>query len=285
MVMTSVLGLGLGLVVVAAASWMLLSLVASSLPLSASRRRAALCGRVVLVTGGGSGIGAATCRLLARHGAIVVVWDVQLQAAQAVVRDIAAHGGRARAWAVDVTDRQAVRAAAAALRKELRAEVFGLINNAGVVSGAQLLELRPEQIERTMGVNVLAHFWTLQEFLPPMLRGAAASPSVDSAADSQRGGHVVTIASTMSFSGASGLSDYVASKHAVWGMHECLRLELAQLHAQGNARVDCESFGHVHVYHSFDRADLAAIAFGFSDRKICASRLCHLPLRDGNRDV
>ena len=98
---------------------------------------------------------------------------MQLDAGQAVARDIAAHGGVAHAWAVDVTDRQSVSKAAASLRKELRAEVFALVNNAGIVSGARLLELRPEQVERTMGVNVLAHFWTLQEFLPSMLRGAS----------------------------------------------------------------------------------------------------------------
>ena len=230
------------LIAVAIVSWMVLSCTWERLQLSASKRHEVLRGRVVLVTGGGSGIGAATCRQLARAGAVVVIWDVQLDAAQAVVRDIAAHGGCAHAWAVDVTDRQSVSKAATSLRKDLKAEVFALVNNAGIVSGARLLELRPEQIERTMGVNVLAHFWTLQEFLPAMLRGACETSCANgrSTRDSDRGGHIVTVASTMSFSAASGLSDYVASKHAVWGMHECLRLELAQLHAQGNARVDCE---------------------------------------------
>jgi NAD(P)-dependent dehydrogenase (short-subunit alcohol dehydrogenase family) len=236
--------LGLGLVTVVTISWILASLVSICLPLPAGKRRAALQGRVILVTGGGSGIGAATCRQLANVGAIVVIWDIQLKAAQAVARDIAANGGHAYAWKVDLTDRRAVRTAAEAVRKELRAEVFGLVNNAGIVSGAQLLDLRPEQIERTMGVNVLAHFWMLQEFLPAMLHGACAPRGVESAGD-QRAGHVVTVASTMSFSSASGLTDYVASKHAVWGMHECLRLELAQLQARGKAYVGCASFGDV----------------------------------------
>ena len=211
-------------------SWVLVSLASSCVPFSASERRAVLAGRVVLVTGGASGIGAETCLQLARAGAIVAVWDVQLGPAQALVRRIAAEGGTAHAWAVDVSDRDAVRRAAAALRRKLGTDVFALVNNAGIVSGARLLELRPEQIERTMGVNVLAHFWTLQEFLPAMLGSVADGQQ-------QQGGHIVTVASTMSFSAASGLSDYVASKHAVWGMHECLRLELAQLHAQGHARI------------------------------------------------
>ncbi len=241
---------GLALVTVTAIGWVLPSLVSSCLPLSAAKRRAALQGRVILVTGGGSGIGAATCRRLARFGAVVVIWDVRIKDAQAVALAIAAHGGRAHAWQVDVTDRRAVHTAAAAMRKELRADVFGIVNNAGIVSGAKLLDLHPEQIERTMKVNVLAHFWTLQEFLPAMLRGACSPPlGVECACDSQRAGHVVTVASTMSFSGASGLTDYVASKHAVWGMHECLRLELAQLHAQGKAHVGCESFGCVPCFH------------------------------------
>lgn len=236
-------GLGYG-IIFAVIGCLSLTLAWSSLPISAATRRESLRGKIILVTGGGSGIGAATCRLLAQYDAIVVVWDVQLAAAQAVVRDIVADGGRAHAWAVDVSDREAVRAAAAAVRQELQtAGVYGLVNNAGIVSGAQLLGLRPEQIERTMAVNVLAHFWTLQEFLPSMLRGECVPIGVNRIGDV--GGHVVTVASTMSFSGASGLSDYVASKHAVWGMHECLRLELAHLHAQGKAHVGCECCGYV----------------------------------------
>ena len=210
----------------------------------------------ILVTGGGSGIGAATCWQLARFGAVVVIWDVRIKAARAVALDIVACGGRAHAWQVDVTDRRAVHTAAVAVRKEL-GNVFGIVNNAGIVSGAQLLDLRPEQIERTIKVNVLAHFWTLQEFLPAMLRGDCGdSPplGVECACDSHRAGHVVTVASTMSFSGASGLTDYVASKHAVWGMHECLRLELAQLHAQGKAHVGCEFFGGVPCFHNLRTA-------------------------------
>lgn len=49
---------------------------------------------------------------------------------------------------------------------------------------------------------------------------------------------MVTIASTMSFTHASGVTDYTASKHAVWGMHECLRLELSQYRREGSRRVD-----------------------------------------------
>jgi all-trans-retinol dehydrogenase (NAD+) len=61
-------------------------------------------------------------------------------------------------------------------------------------------------------VNTFAHFWTIQEFLPMMLK--------------QNQGHIITIASTMGLVGSAGLSDYCASKHAVVGMTEALRMGL-----------------------------------------------------------
>jgi NAD(P)-dependent dehydrogenase (short-subunit alcohol dehydrogenase family) len=77
-------------------------------------------------------------------------------------------------------DESTVFAAAAAL-----GPVHVLVNNAGIVSGKRLLDLSPEDIERTFRVNTLAHFWTLQAFLPAMIARDA--------------GHVVTIASAAGF--------------------------------------------------------------------------------------
>ena len=87
-----------------------------------------------------------------------------------------------------------------------------LINNAGVVSGKSLDNLSERDVLRTMGVNTIAHFWTLKIFLPEMKK--------------RNKGHVVTIASTCGIFSAASLSDYCASKFAVIGLHDCVRLEL-----------------------------------------------------------
>lgn len=92
-----------------------------------------------------------------------------------------------------------------------------LINNAGIVSGKSLLDLSEQEIRRTMDVNVLAHFWTCQEFLPSMIE--------------RNSGMIVSIASTMGFFTAARLSDYCASKHAVVGFHNAIRMEMAKMNA------------------------------------------------------
>ena len=81
-----------------------------------------------------------------------------------------------------------------------------------MVYGRALLELTPEQIERTLRVNVLALFWVTRAFLPDMMaRGS---------------GHVVTVASAAGLMGVPRQTDYAASKHAAVGFDESLRLEL-----------------------------------------------------------
>jgi len=100
-----------------------------------------------------------------------------------------------------------------------------IINNAGVVSGKRFLDLTPRDITRTMSVNVMAHFWIIQEYLPDMIK--------------RNSGHIVTIASTCGFIGAVGLSDYCASKHAVLGFHESLRVEIRRLKAKIDTTVIC----------------------------------------------
>ena len=92
-----------------------------------------------------------------------------------------------------------------------------VINNAGVVNGKPLLQLSETEIRRTLDVNLLSQFWILQEFLPAMVE--------------RNRGMIVTIASTMGFFSAVGLSDYCASKHAVIGFHNAARLEMRKAKA------------------------------------------------------
>lgn len=174
-------------------------------------------GKRVLVTGASRGMGLLTAEALARLGSEVVLWDLDASELTAAGRRI---GPRASWKVVDVGDRAAVAAAAAET-----GPVHVLVNNAGVVAGKWLLDLSPEEIERTFRVNVLAHFWTIKAFLPAMI-----------AADA---GHVVTISSAAGICAAPRLADYAASKAAAIALDEALRLELHRARSRVRTTVVC----------------------------------------------
>ncbi len=169
--------------------------------------------RVVLVTGAASGIGRRMALLAAERGAQVVGWDLDPAGLARLVDDSGQAGRAATVQVVDVTDRRAV-ADAAATAERRHGGVDVLVNNAGVVAGADLLDLTDEQIERVMAVNALAPFWCTRAVLPGMVARSR--------------GHIVTIASIAAAMGVPRLVDYAASKHAAYGFAESLRVELAR---------------------------------------------------------
>lgn len=112
---------------------------------------------------------------------------------------------------VDLSKREAIEAAAqSVLRKHNQLDI--LVNNAGVVTGKPFLDCEPMYIQRTMDVNINAHFWTCRAFLPNMIQ--------------RKHGHVVTIASMAGHAGTPRLADYAASKFAAVGFDESLRVEM-----------------------------------------------------------
>lgn len=165
----------------------------------------------VLITGGGSGIGRLMALECARHGARIVIWDLDAANGRAVAAELRAAGFEATSQAVNVADDAAVAKAARAVITELGG-VDVLINNAGIVNGKPLLEGTNDDIRRTFDVNVVAHYWTTRAFVPGMIE--------------RNRGRVVTIASASGLVGVSKLTDYSASKHAVIGFTESLRNEL-----------------------------------------------------------
>ena len=174
-----------------------------------------IAGRHALVTGGASGIGRLMALKLAAAGARVTIWDINAAALQTVVGELAAvPGSQACGYTCDVADRAQVYARAAETTAA-GGPVDILINNAGVVSGKDFLELPDEKINATFDVNVLALFWTGKAFLPSMIaRGS---------------GHIVTIASASGLIGVARLADYAASKWAAIGFDESLRAELRKV--------------------------------------------------------
>ena len=169
--------------------------------------------QVVLITGAASGIGRQMALIVAGRGAQVVGWDVDSVGLARLVDETGQAGRAATVQVIDVTDRRAV-ADAAATAEQRHGGVDVLVNNAGVVAGADLLDLTDEQIERVMAVNALAPFWCTRAVLPGMVARSR--------------GHVVTIASIAAALGVPRLVDYAASKHAAYGFAESLRVELAR---------------------------------------------------------
>ena len=150
-----------------------------------------LQGKVALVTGGASGIGAATSRELTRAGAFVLVADLNLAAAQALVEDL----GSGEALALDVTDSDVVARVFAGI-----AALDILVNNAGVGSVGDLLHTPEEEFDRLMRVNVRSVYLVTRAALPKLL---------------ERKGSIVNIGSVAGLVGVKQRFAYCASKGAV----------------------------------------------------------------------
>lgn len=168
-------------------------------------------GEIVLITGAGSGVGQALAVEFAKLGAVTVLLDIneeRLQETAKLIRDV---GGLSQTYICDVSDRRQVRQTGEMVKSEV-GDVTILVNNAGVVFGKKLLELKDEQIERTFGVNLLAHVWTTKQFMPSMLEN--------------NHGHIVSIGSSCGLVGVSHLVDYSASKFGVTGFTQTLNYEV-----------------------------------------------------------
>ncbi|MBI4422927.1 MAG: SDR family NAD(P)-dependent oxidoreductase [Elusimicrobia bacterium] len=168
-------------------------------------------GSTALVTGGAGGIGRAVARRFAASGARVVLWDRDAGALEEAARELASLGQPVRTAAVDVTDSAAVNEEAARLAREGWA-VDIVDANAGAAFPGELIEMEEAKLKTTIRVNLDAVVWTLRAFVPPMIKRLR--------------GHVVFMASASSFTGVPGLAVYAATKHAIIGLAESLRLEL-----------------------------------------------------------
>lgn len=170
-----------------------------------------------LVTGGGRGLGAEICRVLAEAGAVVTVADVRLGGAKEVADALASCGHRAWPLELDVTDADAARRAVLEVeRREGRLDL--LINNAGTDVTLPLDELTVEQWDRVLDVNLRGAFLMARHAFPGMkARGS---------------GHIVNIVSTASRRAWPNASAYHASKWGLLGLSHALHVE-ARPHGVG----------------------------------------------------
>ncbi len=176
-----------------------------------------LLGRHAVVTGGGSGIGAATALALASLGARLSLFGRRADKLAAQARAVAdATGSEVAALTLDVTDAAAVPAAFARL-----GAVDILVNNAGAAESAPFAKTGLDMLERMLAVNLKAAFLCTQAVLPGMLAAKA--------------GRIVNIASTAGLTGYPYVSAYVAAKHALVGLTRALALETARSGVTVNA--------------------------------------------------
>ncbi|MGI9216572.1 MAG: 2-hydroxycyclohexanecarboxyl-CoA dehydrogenase [Hydrogenophaga sp.] len=199
-----------------------------------------LSGKTVIVTGGGGGIGGATCRRFAEEGAKVAVFDMNLEAAQKVATDIEAAGGVAKAFKCDITDRAAVDAAVAAAEAAL-GPIDVLVNNAGWDVFKPFTKTVPAEWEKLIAINLTGALHMLHAVLPGMAE--------------RKAGRIVNVASDAARGGSSGEAVYSACK----GGLVALSKTLAREHARQNITVNVVCPGPT------DTALLAGVAEGARD--------------------
>jgi NAD(P)-dependent dehydrogenase (short-subunit alcohol dehydrogenase family) len=176
-----------------------------------------IAGRIFVVTGGASGLGAATARMLAQQGGKVVLADVQEQAGMQLATEL--DGRFVRCDVSDESDGQAVIAAA-----QQWGELRGLINCAGIAPAAKLVGKEgPHSLalfQKTLNINLVGSF--------NMARLAAAAMSRQEALEQGERGIIINTASVAAYDGQIGQVAYAASKAAIVGMTLPMARDLAR---------------------------------------------------------
>lgn len=177
--------------------------------------------KCVLVTGGGSGIGRATCLAFARAGAKVGVADANAENAEATAQEVRKNDRQAAVLPVNVTDPTAVQA----MVNQAAATLGGidvLVNSAGVREITPFLQLSFDEWQRVISVNLTGTFLCSQAVAQYL-------------ATQGKGGKIVNLASVAGLTAVPNRAAYVASKHAVVGLTKEMALELADKNIQVNA--------------------------------------------------
>jgi NAD(P)-dependent dehydrogenase (short-subunit alcohol dehydrogenase family) len=182
----------------------------------------ALAGRVVVVTGGASGLGAAIARRAAGEGMVVIVTDLDEIGATRVADEIKEHNGRAEPGSVDVT-REGEVAAIIDSVLETQGRLDALVCSAAIEIRSPLGELADEDWERVLDVNLKGPFLCMKHGIPAIA--------------AQGGGSVVLLGSTLGAIGASGYAAYCASKGALVNLAKQAAIE----HASQGVRVNVVS--------------------------------------------
>ena len=169
--------------------------------------------KTVIVTGGGGGIGGATCRRFGEAGSRVAVFDINLESAAKTAADITQAGGVAQAFRCDITDHEGVKAAVAAAEAAL-GPISILVNNAGWDIFRLFKDTTPDDWQKLIAINLTGALNMHHAVLPGMLE--------------RRHGRIVNIASDAARVGSSGEAVYAACKAGLVGFSKTIAREHAR---------------------------------------------------------
>ncbi len=176
-------------------------------------------GKVAVITGGGSGIGAETCRMFAAEGATVAVVDIDAEAAEAVAGAIRSAEGLAEAFECDVSDWSSVSAMIDRVVARFR-RIDVLFNNAGIAPRASVEEMTPELWHNVLAVDLDSVFFVTKAALPHLKAG---------------GGCIVNTGSQCSIAGYPRLAAYTAAKAGVLMLTKQMAAEFRPFGVRVNA--------------------------------------------------
>lgn len=176
--------------------------------------------KVAIITGGGSGLGEAACKLFAQEGARVIVADYNIMSAKAVSDEIKENGGDALALWVNVAERRSVDDVVKHT-KNLFGKVDILINNAGITMDSTLAKMSQEQWDDVIAVNQTGVFNCTQAVIPHMIE--------------QKSGRIINTSSIVGRFGNFGQTNYAATKAAVIAMTQTWAKELGRKGINVNA--------------------------------------------------
>ena len=168
--------------------------------------------KTVLITGGASGIGKIMVRLMLEREAKVIIWDINQENINHTISEFSKNKNLF-GFKVDVSDFEQIQEVAIKVKQQIGV-VDVLINNAGIVVGKYFDEHSATDIAKTMEINAIGPMYVTQEFLRDML--------------AQNAGHICNIASSGGLISNPKMSVYAASKWAVIGWSDSLRLEMRQ---------------------------------------------------------
>lgn len=169
--------------------------------------------KICVVTGAGSGIGAACAQALAAEGAYVVMTDIRADMLETAHKAIVEAGGRAETHIVDVSDRDAMFALADKVDKAHGGADL-ILNNAGVAHSATVADMTMDNFNWVMDIDFWGVVYGTQAFLPHFLKRGS--------------GHVANVSSIFGLIGVPSQSAYNAAKYAVLGFSEALRHEMVE---------------------------------------------------------
>lgn len=176
--------------------------------------------RVVLVTGGGSGIGEAIVSHFAAQGSKVGFLDIKPKESQALAERLTREGHRVHFEQADLSDIDALKAGIDRIRRAL-GPINILINNAANDDRHEFADVTPEYFDNRINVNLRHQFFAIQAVVPDMKKAG--------------GGSIVNVTSTSWMIGSRGMPVYVAAKSAVYGLVRGFARELGEHNIRINA--------------------------------------------------